>query len=370
MVTACAKHGCQLIDECCGCQAPLTLLENGYGGCLCGASYGEAKTVQATAFEIEVARTIASLSSQLAGVHLGVDEGPHTVRRGWFLCANMTRARTGKEGKATCPKTVAEARERLTRVAPLLLDWPRAFDGHVVQRWNAPGADGLTAAMRLGSWYRGLLKQKGALAEALLSRCLFIVGTMCGDAYKTNRHQDGSTWVSAVQGGEILGIRSERIVEAVRDGTMDGAQGRSGTGHLQTIVSIQDVGKVRELRARFATELSEEANFFGEGCRTPPHPCVDGDFDLEQIREAVDRVRQGAREECAGSDGIVSFRKVNLRRTADRVAILKIYRLIADQELRPLKFDGASSLGDAQFSEAEPAVLLQQHSGARAWAAS
>ncbi|CUH39356.1 hypothetical protein JSE7799_02081 [Jannaschia seosinensis] len=67
--------------------------------------------------------------------------------------------------------------------------------------------------------------------------------------------------------------------------------------------------------------------------------------------------------------GMVAFRKINLRRTTDRTAILKIYRLIANQELRPLKFDETSSLGDAQFSEAEIAVLLQRHGGARAWTA-
>ena len=384
LVTACAEHNCQLIDECPRCQAPLTLLGDGYAGCLCGASYGEAKPVQASSLEIEFARTIAGLSSHFAGVSLGVDEGPHTVRTVWFLSANMTRARTGKEGKAVFPKTVAEARERLTHVEPLLLDWPSAFDGHVVQRWDAPGADGLTAATRLGPWYRQLLKQKGALAEALLSRCLFVAGTVCGDAYKTNRHQDSSTWVSAIECGEILGVRGERIVEAVRDGKMDGAQGRSGSGHMHTIVRTADVEKVRKLRARSATkeqvrnilgvsrkqfELLEEANFFGEECRMAHHACVDGDFDLEHIREAIDRVRQGAGDRSGGTNGLIAFRKINLRRTTDRTAILKIYRFIADQKLRPVKFDGTSTLGEAQFSETEIAVLLRQHGGARAWTA-
>lgn len=384
LVTACAEHGCQLIDECPGCKKPLSLLGDRYAGCLCGASYGDAKAVKATSFEIEFARMVADLTSQLAGVQLDAGEALQTTRTIWFLCANMTRARTGKEGKATCPKTVAEARLRMTRVEPLLLDWPKAFDDHIVQRWSAPGAEGLTAAMRLGAWYRGLLKQKGALAEALLSRCLTIVGTVCGDAYKTNRHQEGSTWVSAAQAGDMLGIRSERIVEAVRNEAMMGSQGRSGTGHLHTIVRMEDVEEARELRIRSATkkkvrdslgvsrkqfELLEEVKFFGDGCRMPLHPCVEGDFDLVQIQREVDRVRQGARDKSAGTDGMISFRKINLRRTTDRTAILKIYRLIADQKLRPLKFDGDTNLGDAQFNEAEINHLLQEHGGARAWTA-
>jgi hypothetical protein len=138
----------------------------------------------------------------------------------------------------------------VTRVEPLLLEWPKAFDDHVVQRWNARVTEGLTAAVRVGAWCRGLLEQKGALVVALLSRCLIVVGTSCDDAYKTNRHRDGSTWVSAVHAGEMLGVRSERIVEAVRDGAMVGSQGRSGTGHLHTIVKTQEVEEIRELRAR------------------------------------------------------------------------------------------------------------------------
>ncbi len=363
---------------------PLTLLGDGYAGCLCGAQYGDANAVSGSALQIEFSRMIAGRSAQLAGVELCADDGSHTARTVWFLSANMAKARTGKEGKSIYPKTVAEARTWLKPVEALLLDWPTAFDDHVVQRWNAPGAEGMTAAMRLGAWYRGLLRQKGALAEALLSRCLIVVSTVCGDAYKTNRHKDGSTWVSAAQAGDILGIRSERVVEAVRDGTMIGSQGRSGTGHLNTIVKMQNIEEVHELRARSGTkekvrsilgvsrkqfQRMDEARFFGDGCRMPPHPCVDGVFDLECIRNKLDGIRQDPRDDNVDPAGLVSFRKINLRRTTDRTAILKIYRLIANRELRALKFAQDDSLGDALFSEAEIFRLLQEQGGARAWTA-
>ena len=384
LVTACAEHVCQLIDQCPGCGDNLTLLSDGYAGCLCGASYGDANAVPAGAFEIEFAKLIAGHSAHMGGIDLGSEEGLHAARTVWFLCANMVRARTGKEGKATYPKTVAEARMRLARIQPLLIDWPNAFDEHVVQRWNAPDAEGLTAAARLGVWYRGLLSQKGALAEALLSRCLIVVSTVCGDAYKPRRHQDGAAWMSAAHAGDILGIRSERIVEAVRAGAMEGSQGRSGTGHVHTIVRTQDIEEVREQRARSATkekvrntlgvsrkqfELMEEARFFGAECRVSAHPCVDGKFDLKNICAAVDGIRQVAHGESAGADGLVAFRKINLRRTTDRTAILKIYRLIADQKLRAVTFAEGDDLGDALFDAAGINRLLQDHGGARSWTA-
>ncbi|RKF13086.1 hypothetical protein D6850_16465 [Roseovarius spongiae] len=384
MVSACAEHGCQLIDECPGCGGPLTLLGDGYAGCLCGASYGDAMAVPASSLETEFSRMIAGRSAKLAGVELCADDGLHNARTVWFLSANMAKARTGKEGKSIYPKTVAEARTRLRSVEALLLDWPTAFDDHVVQRWNGPGAEGMTAAMRLGAWYRSLLRQKGALAEALLSRCLIVVSTVCGDAYKTNRHKDGSNWVSAAQAGDILGIRSERVVEAVRGGMMIGSQGRSGTGHLHTIVRMQDIEEVHELRARSGTkekvrsilgvsrkqfQLMEEARFFGAGCRMSAHPCVDGDYDLENICAAVDEIRQVAHGESARADGLVAFRKVNLRRTTDRTGILKIYRLIADQKLRAVTFPEGDGLGNALFDAAEIDRVLQDHGGARAWTA-
>ncbi|MDF3361501.1 hypothetical protein HLM50_10555 [Sulfitobacter sp. Ks41] len=384
LVTACAEHECQLIDQCPGCGDDLTLLGDGYAACLCGTSYGNANAVPAGPFETEFAKLIAGHSGHMGGVDLGSEEGLHAARTVWFLCANMERARTGKEGKANYPKTVEDARTRLARVQPLLIDWPKAFDDHVIERWNTQGAEGLTAATRLGPWYRGLLSQKGALAEALLSRCLIVVSTVCGDAYRTRRHQDGAAWRSAAHAGDILGIRSERIVEAVRAGVMEGSQGRSGTGHLHTIVRIQDVEAVRELRARSATkekvrntlgvsrkqfELMEEARFFGAECRVSSHPCADGNFDLKNICTAVDGIRQVARVESAGADGIVAFRKINLRRTTDRNAILKIYRLIADKKLRAVKFAEGDNLGDALFDAAEIDRLLQDHGGARSWTA-
>jgi len=165
---------------------------------------------------------------------------------------------------------------------------------------------------------------------------------------------------------------------------MVGSQGRSGTGHLHTIVKMQDVEEVRELRARSATkekvrdvlrvsrkqfELMEEAIFFGEGYRMPTHPCVDGDFDLEYIRDAVDRIRHGGRGERAEAGSVLAFREINLRRTTDRTALLKIYRHIANHELRPLEFPQDGSLGDALFSNAEIARLLREHGSARAWTA-
>ena len=116
MVTACAEHGCQLIDECPGCGGALTLLGDGYGGCLCGASYGSANAVPGSALEVAIAKLIAGRSGRIAGIDLSPEEGRHAARTVWFLCANMNRARTGKEGKATYPSTIAEARIRLTRI--------------------------------------------------------------------------------------------------------------------------------------------------------------------------------------------------------------------------------------------------------------
>jgi len=66
---------------------------------------------------------------------------------------------------------------------------------------------------------------------------------------------------------------------------------------------------------------------------------------------------------------LVAFRKINLRRTTDRTAILKIYRLIADQKLRAVTFAEGDNLGDALFDAAGINRLLQDHGGARSWTA-
>lgn len=95
------------------------------------------------------------------------------------------------------------------------------------------------------------------------------------------------------------------------------------------------------------------------------YPYVDGVFDLECIRDAVDQVWLEPSDENVCADEPVSFRKINLRRTSDRTAILKIYHLIAKGEFRALQFTEDDSLGDALFSEVELSRLLQEEGGAR-----
>lgn len=384
LVSACAEHGCRLIDRCPACLAPLTLTNDGYAGCLCGADYGAAKIEAATPLELEVARLIAGRTSRLAGVDLEQEDALDAVPTLWFLSSYLALARTGKEGKATRPRTLEETRDFLAAVEPLLMNWPDAFDDHVRERWNAPGAEGLTAAARLGSWYRSLLQQQGRLGDVLRSRCITVVGSVCGDTYKTSRHVEGSSWVSATEAGRLLGIRADRIVEAARSGFIEAKQGRSGTGHRHTIVRTQDVDVIRTLREEAATkekvrtilglsrkqfDLLEEASFFGEQCRTPRHPCVDGTYSLKQIRQATEQILNHIPLERESSGRMISFREINLRRTTDRKALLQIYQRIANREIRPVAGEQADTLGDAQFDVAEIDHFLRQYGGASAWTA-
>jgi hypothetical protein len=351
---------------------------------LCGADYGAAEIEAATPLEIEVARLVARRPGRLADVDLGPEDALDAIRTLWFLSSYLARTRTGKEGKAPRPRTLEETRAFLARVEPILMNWPRAFDDHVYQRWEAPGAEGLTAAARLGPWYRGLLQQKGRLSDVLRSRCIDVVGSVCGDTYKTSRHGGPSEWVSATEAGRLLGIRAERIVEAARGGFLAAKQGRSGTGHRHTIVRTQDVDVIRTLREEAATkekvrtilglsrkqfDLLEEASFFGEQCRTTQHPCVDGTYSLEQIRQATGQILNQIPRERETSGRTISFREINLRRTTDRKALLHIYRRIADGEIRPIGGEQAGALGDAQFDAAEIDDVLQQYGGASAWTA-
>ena len=210
------------------------------------------------------------------------------------------------------------------------------------------------------------------------------MGSVCGDTYKTSRHGGPSEWVSATEAGRLLGIRAERIVEAARAGFLVAKQGRSGTGHRHTIVRTQDVDVIRTRREGAATkervrtilglsrkqfDLLEEASFFGEQCRTTQHPCVDGNYSLEQIHQATEKLLNDISRTQDVSERTISFREINLRRTTDRKALLHIYRRIADGEIRPVGGEQAGTLGDAQFDAAEIDDVLQQYGGASEWTA-
>lgn len=376
LVSACAVHGIELLGTCHGCESPLGLANDGHASCICGAHYADAPQIPATVGAVEISRAIAGLPANIVGFDLEGGSDRSVARTVWFLASAMRSTRTGKPGKDGIPKTLAEARAMIRSVEPLLIDWPTAFDRHVQHLWNSPEADGQTAAARLGAWYQGLMKQTGPVANGLQKRCLHIAATICGDAYGLAGHGDETAWVSAAEGARMLGIRAERIVDAVRTGVMNGRLARSGAGHQHTIVARSDVETTRILRAtmldkkqarellgvsRQQFELLLEASVVAPVHVDVRHPCVNGSFDRDELTRTVTIIRKNLAPTGGIKEPTLAFRDLSLRRTTEKKALLAVFRAIKSGTIQARNFGSEQRLGDALFSEEEISNILAAH---------
>lgn len=244
----------------------------------------------------------------------------------------------------------------------------------------------MTAAQRLGSWYRALLAQRGVLAEALLAECLQVVAHTCGDAYKLGRVDGESQWMSAAEAARSLAIRPDRLVEAVRSGALVGRQSTSGTGHRHTVVRAADVADIGRERQRFIGKSKARA-FLGlskkqfdlvqESGAIPMmadarwQSLVDGSIDRTALQATVDAIRSPVtdRRPQGANVAMVAFRDLNLKRTTDRTALLDVFRKVFTGEIRPVEFGGEIRLADAKFDAEEVAGYLKQGGAARSWTA-
>lgn len=385
-VSACAIHEVRLIDECPECGEALSIDGDGHNGCLCGARYGDVPSSPASAVEVEVSRFMAGQEAELAGVSVDPIRDRQAPRTLWFLATGMTEGRMGKPGKSRLPKTVCETRNLIEPLERILMDWPKTYHVHVTARWHAPEAEGVTAAQRLGSWYRGLLAQRGILSEALLTECLQVAAHTCGDAYKLGHVEGESEWMSATEAGRSLAMRADRLVEAVNSGALNGRQSRSGTGHRHTVIRARDVDAIRHERRRLIGK-TDAREFLGVSRKqfellqasgaipsesTARWPSlVDGNIDVSRLRDAVTAIRATASEvHRTGADtALVAFRKLNLKRTTDRTALLNVFRKIFDGEIQPVEFAPDALLADAMFNTEDVDVQLKRAGAARSWSA-
>ena len=75
----------------------------------------------------------------------------------YFLASGHVETITGKQGKSSLPRTIAETRDFLREAKATLSAWPDAFRSEVASRL-ADGSDRAPSApARLGRWYQRLM---------------------------------------------------------------------------------------------------------------------------------------------------------------------------------------------------------------------
>ncbi|MGC9369439.1 MAG: hypothetical protein ACP5DX_07895 [Paracoccaceae bacterium] len=379
---ACPHHEVRLIGVCPMCQDLLHPNRGGLRTCACGCPLHRIPAQTAEAWETAVSAlldgavhsTRALLPPALA-FRTPADIGSFLL----FLAGSEMRAYTGKPGKVKLPKSPEEARSFLASAAPLLCDWPKGFEEVVQRRLGA--AHGATVPERLGKWYQSLMRFRAPAYSDFHEALGSVAAAVFDGPYlgKTATDPDECTWISAAEAARLLGVRSERVVQAVSDGEIEGQLHASGFGHRHTMVRRDVVEDLKSERARFLDKsatraflgitkaqyrLIEEAGVLKASILARKRPLVDGVHDRQTLQEMMERIARGA----TVTDGeTVAFRELNLRFTTDKAALLDLYQKIFDGALAPCIDSVGGTLADFAFPRDAVASALRDHRNVDGW---
>lgn len=377
LVTCCVDHRLRLVDQCPMCQETFLPGRGGYDSCHCGCPLDRLERTMADDREIAISALIAGkmhpdrahLSPALA-FRTPPDIGEFV----YFLASGGVKTVTEKQGKTPLPRTVDEALAFLDNGSRLLCNWPTAFREEVARRLSEGDQGASSAPARLGRWYQRLMSFDGAAYKDFRQVLGEVVsqefnGPYVGNASAVTQERD---WISAAEASRDLHIRSERLVDAVGQGQVQGRQGTSGFGHRHTMLPRVAVEKIRENRRRFVGK-SEVREFLGISRKQydlfvdagglascihgAPPPLVNGAHDLDAMRAFVDGIAAHA---VAPKDDTVGFTELNLRYTTDRAGLTEVFRRIIDGRLRPVSGSTKGQLAAYRFCQAEVCAILTE----------
>lgn len=368
-VTACTEHEVLLQDHCPRCGQMLGVQTGGFHACACGHTLGDLPAASADPIDVALSALIAGTPQR----HRALLPAPLDERTpsdiGAFLFALASRSRapaTGKAGKSPQPRTMAETHAFLAPVRRMLSDWPAGFDAEIRARLAAADPTLPSAPARLGRWYQVVAGFKAEAYAPFRERLAQVIaetfeGPYVGALTRRDAASDGSAWVSATAAARALEVRVERLVKAVADGEVVGDLRHSGLGHRhctvpRKVVDVLAVARRRYLDGRAATRrlgISRrqfrhlvDAGIVVEHPAAARPPLTDGGFDadaLDELRHAIAR-RAHWREVDP-----IAFRDIDLRRTTDRGALLRVLRAIAEGTIAALSAPADAPLGDYLF---------------------
>lgn len=384
MVVACPDHGQLLQDTCPSCGDRLRPGTSGLRGCACGLPFADFQQVPAPSGLIALSALIAGTAhADRCGLPAPFDSAtPADVDFFVFaLASHHRRLRTGKNGKGAVPKSVAASIGFVHPVADMFNAWPAAFDDEVRRHLAAGDPASPSAITRLGPWYRSLVRFRAAAYRPFHDRVAAVVAGAFDGSYRGAIGAAGFVpdWIPAAEAARIIGVRPDRLRDAVADGLVEGRLVHTGLGHRHVTVRRNTAEALA--RSRETTlDRSELAHHLGIGrtqlgllleaglVRPRPAdqlpPLAAGAFRVEDVADLVDRIREAAEHR----EGVTTtFSEINLRRTTDRSAMLDLFKRIARGEVRAVSAPMDASLGAFRFLVTDVTRALSTHRPMTAW---
>ncbi|WP_415714450.1 TniQ family protein [Roseibium sp.] len=383
-VTCCVEHETRLVDTCPMCLERFLTGRGGYQSCACGFQFDRLECEPATEEEISIAALISEQkhpTRSLLPPKLKSETPPNIGEFLFFLASARSDTKTGKHGKAGLPRTVAESRAFLRGAMAVLCDWPNAFRIEVSRRLANDENASSSAPARLGRWYQRLMEFNGDEYSDFRTELTHVVknefdGIYSGNIQASTQHR---SWISAAQAAWDIGIRAERIVDAVSKGVVPGTQHHSGIGHRHTVIHQSTVEEIKRNRQRFIDKksLREDLGISRKQCEflisngflkpSPLEelpPLVDGVFDRGVAGDLVAKIANAATViDCQ----TIAFRDLNLRFTTDTSGLQKVFDEIANLRLNAKSGTTNGKLADFHFARTEVDAVLTEARRGTGW---
>lgn len=362
-VLACTAHEVRLVGTCPLCSETLDTNRGSSTSCACGCPLEKIPVQPAAPWEVAISALISGVvhpSRALLPPGLAFRTPRDIGRFLYFLAVSSARSRTGKPGKTPLPRTPEESQEFLSGLEALLCNWPDGFEQDVSERLQL--SDAPTVPERLGKFHDGLMSFKAEAYADFRSAVGRIATKVFEGPYLGKGPAIGPRgWISAAEAARNLGIRADRIVEAVSNGAIAGKIHGSGFGHRNTMIPRASIDLVQADRLRFIDKSSarillgiskaqyrllDEAGALDDVISRDPPPLVSGAIDRDAVLAMVRNIA-GCATEC--DDAVIPFRGLNLRFTTDKARLLEILGRIMRAEIAPTRASVAGALGDFEF---------------------
>lgn len=397
-VTACSKHGLQLVDQCNACGQHLSQERIYIGLCSCGNDLGSLPRTQASEAQQWLSAQIASNSRQPCNVTPIFKEVPIEVlvKIVRTLCLYFDPNQSSLPRNAALPKSVAEAINFVAPLEALLADWPTGFRNHIEERIASGRKDARTLNTLLGDWYISLRKLCiGTTFEPLLKIIIDVAAEKsdCVLGFDSSKPmvEDLIGYMRAPDAAKAIGISVSRLHQSLQTGECEHRKQRTGTRGQVYEIPCVEVERIQQRRTGWisdgmACELAHvtpavlERMKVAGVIRSDTHWREDimkgGPVELLSMTELYECVERQVVPVEVTDDASITLAEFTSRRMGDKQAIESLMKAVANGEVKAIT--NSRTLGEFSFLRSnvaqffgtpvlEAGMSIQQLSKATGW---
>ena len=358
LVTACVMHKCRLIDSCPKCSSPLPKTRQRIDACECGFELKHSELHAATKTELWTSSLVCSATASVPG-YLPVKKSVPADTVATLIRVLATGADTTTpfmmRSTASGFTDVAQARELIEQLVPILSNWPEGFRKHVEDRIKFASPDARTINKLLGPWYQTLNKlSKDTAFSVLVEQVIEVVSekTSCVVAPRGSSIDGSATVVTTAAAAKQLGVGQDCLLNAIKDQKCTATGKKFGTRGVVYEIPVEEVARIEQIRDEWvsipqaceATGLPESVlkNLLASGV-------VQYDINWKSDFLKAGPVHQGSLEKftqklgesASGAetdDGqTLSISKLTSRKMGDKLAIQNVFKALDTGEIRVCK---------------------------------